>query len=340
VMVWQQEAAEQWLGLNVVSIFGPEFYMGGQYTPAKIVDDINANPDKYRNVQYVIENMQSGELAKGIEEALNDNGIGADRVIFTNFPKSLDGVESIPGVLDHNKEVVMASPNTGDGGSGGSSADVATGLCAGEETEFCFDNDVLCRIVLVPEDDMTSVVMNVQETTYPTSGATAPENATYRYLDISPSPALEGACNATIEFTVDASWMTAQGAGPLDIALLHWHDGAWERLETEYLGTNENGDYLYRAYCTGFSPFAVSFEVGAAIDAETGTTEESVNATATTAATETVTATATATTAPVSYTTAATPTGAGAETTTPQPAPLPLALALGAFALAVVLKRH
>ncbi|MDD3621499.1 MAG: zinc ABC transporter substrate-binding protein, partial [Methanofollis sp.] len=104
VMVWQQEAAEEWLGLNVVSIFGPEFYMKGQFTPAKVVDDINADPEKYQDLKYVIENMQSGEMAKGIEEALHDHGIKAERVIFTNFPKSVAGVESIPDVLHHNKE--------------------------------------------------------------------------------------------------------------------------------------------------------------------------------------------------------------------------------------------
>jgi zinc/manganese transport system substrate-binding protein len=106
VMVWQKNAAEDWLGLHVVSVFAPEFYQGGNYTPAKIVDDINAHPEKYRNVTYVIENMQSGEMAKGIEEALHAQGINATRVVFTNFPKSVDGVNSIPEVLAYNKQLV------------------------------------------------------------------------------------------------------------------------------------------------------------------------------------------------------------------------------------------
>ncbi|WP_298669055.1 metal ABC transporter substrate-binding protein [uncultured Methanofollis sp.] len=112
VMVWQREAAEDWLGLNAVAVFGPETYMGGQVTPAKVVDDIAADPQKYRSVRYVIENMQSGEMGKGIEEALHDRGIRADRVVFTNFPKSVEGVSSLPDVLAHNKEAVMASPPT------------------------------------------------------------------------------------------------------------------------------------------------------------------------------------------------------------------------------------
>ena len=107
VMIWQKDAAEQWLGLNIVDFYAPDFYMNGQYTAAKLVDRIQADPEKYANVKYVIENMQSGELAKGVEEALNDLGIDAERVIFTNFPKSLDGVDTIPDVLEYNKGLVM-----------------------------------------------------------------------------------------------------------------------------------------------------------------------------------------------------------------------------------------
>jgi len=106
VMAWQKNAAEDWLGLHVVSVFAPEFYQNGNCTPAKIVDDINAHPEKYRNVRYVIENMQSGEMAKGIEETLHAQGINATRVIFTNFPESVNGVDSIPEVLAYNKKLV------------------------------------------------------------------------------------------------------------------------------------------------------------------------------------------------------------------------------------------
>jgi zinc/manganese transport system substrate-binding protein len=106
VMVWQKDAAEKWLGLNIVSIFAPEFYQGGKFTAVKLVDDINANPEKYKNVKYIIENMQSGEAGKGIEEALHDHKIPAERVIFTNFPKSIEGIDSIPEILAYNKELV------------------------------------------------------------------------------------------------------------------------------------------------------------------------------------------------------------------------------------------
>lgn len=107
VMLWQREPVEKWLGINVVNIFAPEFAMNGTKTAAKVVDDINANPEKYKNVSFIIENMQSGELAKGIEESLKDKGIKAERVIFTNFPGSVEGADSMADVLRYNKELVL-----------------------------------------------------------------------------------------------------------------------------------------------------------------------------------------------------------------------------------------
>jgi zinc/manganese transport system substrate-binding protein len=115
VMLWQQDPVKNWLGMDVVNIFAPDFAMNGTKTPAKVVDDINANPDKYKDVAYIIENMQSGELAKGIEEALHDKGINAKRVIFTNFPGSVEGADTMAEVLSHNKHLVLqqiATPKT------------------------------------------------------------------------------------------------------------------------------------------------------------------------------------------------------------------------------------
>ena len=110
VMLWQREAAEKWLGLHVVSVFAPGFYNNGESTPRAVINDIFDHPEKYRNVKYVIENMQSGDMAKGITEALHDNKIPAERVIFTNFPGSIPGVETLPDVLSYNKGLVTPDP--------------------------------------------------------------------------------------------------------------------------------------------------------------------------------------------------------------------------------------
>ena len=47
VMIWQREAVEDWLGLSVVTVFGPPFYEEGRFVPQMIVDDIINNPEKY-----------------------------------------------------------------------------------------------------------------------------------------------------------------------------------------------------------------------------------------------------------------------------------------------------
>ncbi|WP_254591274.1 metal ABC transporter substrate-binding protein [Methanocella conradii] len=107
VMLWQQEPVKNWLGMDVVNFYAPEFAMNGTKTPAKLVDDINANPEKYKDVAYIIENMQSGELAKGVEEALHDKGINAKRVIFTNFPGSVPNTTTMADVLKYNKQLVL-----------------------------------------------------------------------------------------------------------------------------------------------------------------------------------------------------------------------------------------
>ena len=112
VMMWQVDPVQKWLGMDVVNTFAPEFVMKGTKTPDKIVADINAHPENYTGVAYVIENMQSGELARGIEEALHDKGINAKRVIFTNFPYSVAGVETMADVLNYNKNLVLQSAAT------------------------------------------------------------------------------------------------------------------------------------------------------------------------------------------------------------------------------------
>jgi zinc/manganese transport system substrate-binding protein len=112
VMLWQQDPVKNWLGMDVVNFYAPEFAMNGTKTPAKLVDDINANPDKYKDVAYIIENMQSTELAKGVEEALHDKGINAKRVIFTNFPGSMPNTATMADVLNYNKHLVLQSTAT------------------------------------------------------------------------------------------------------------------------------------------------------------------------------------------------------------------------------------
>jgi len=114
-IAWQQDPVKDWLGMNVLYFYAPEFAYGGNKTPAKVVDQIKAEQDKLHSLDlvsgggevYVVENMQSGEMGQGIEEALTDIGIQTKRVVFTNFPKSVEGVNTIPDVLAYNKNLIL-----------------------------------------------------------------------------------------------------------------------------------------------------------------------------------------------------------------------------------------
>jgi zinc/manganese transport system substrate-binding protein len=71
-----------------------------------VVNDVYTEAGKYHNVRYVIENLQSDKMANCLEEALRDKGIPVQRVTFTNFPKSLPGVDSLHDVFHYNKGLV------------------------------------------------------------------------------------------------------------------------------------------------------------------------------------------------------------------------------------------
>jgi zinc/manganese transport system substrate-binding protein len=99
VILWQQVAAGKWLRLTVNFVFASDFYNYGQSTPQAVINDIFDHSEKYRNVKYMIGNMQSRNMAKGIAEVLHDNGIFVQRGIFTNFSGSVHGGETIPDVF-------------------------------------------------------------------------------------------------------------------------------------------------------------------------------------------------------------------------------------------------
>ncbi|WP_321506272.1 PKD domain-containing protein [uncultured Methanoregula sp.] len=60
---------------------------------------------------------------------------------------------------------------------------------------------------------------------------------------------------AKIEFTVSPSYLESQKMTYRDVQLYRFHDKAWEKLPTEYVGMKD-GAHLYRATSTGFSYFA------------------------------------------------------------------------------------
>lgn len=109
--------AETWLGMNVVTSYPqPE-------TVQAIIDDIRANPDKYRTIAessscgkiFVIENIVAGQnMGIGVHEALLDENIPCERVIFLNLPKSANNVDSILDYYAYNKALILDRVSTSD----------------------------------------------------------------------------------------------------------------------------------------------------------------------------------------------------------------------------------
>ena len=106
--------AETWLGMNVITS-----YPNPQSVQA-IVDDIHADPAKYLKIAegsecgkiFVIENIVAGQdIGKAILEALSDENIPCERVIFLNLPKSADGIDTILDYYAYNKALITESIN-------------------------------------------------------------------------------------------------------------------------------------------------------------------------------------------------------------------------------------
>ncbi|ABN07264.1 periplasmic solute binding protein [Methanocorpusculum labreanum Z] len=106
--------AETWLGMHVITSYpSPE-------TVQAIVDDIHADPAKYSKIAedakcgkiFVVENIVAGQdIGKPIHEALTDEKIPCERVVFLNLPKSADGINSILDYYTYNKDLILDSIN-------------------------------------------------------------------------------------------------------------------------------------------------------------------------------------------------------------------------------------
>jgi PGF-pre-PGF domain-containing protein len=89
-------------------------------------------------------------------------------------------------------------------------------------------------------------------------GISKPEAPVYGYHKIDLYRATNDDVNqAVIEFTVSESWLNGQKMTAHDVQLLRYHENAWEKLPTEYVG-KKDGNLIFRATSTGFSYFATA----------------------------------------------------------------------------------
>ena len=109
-----ENQAETWLGMNVIASYpSPQ-------TVQEIIDDIHADPAKYLKIAedskcgkiFVVDNIVAGQdIGKPIHEALTDENIPCERVIFLNLPKSAEGINSILDYYAYNKALILNSIN-------------------------------------------------------------------------------------------------------------------------------------------------------------------------------------------------------------------------------------
>ena len=163
------------------------------------------------------------------------------------------------------------------GHSGGSSSSSGGGsppaIRAGASCTFGdLTGSAVTGVTLTASGDIERVMLAVKTARLP-AGVEPPETPVYEYVEITLSranPADIG--NATIEFVVPMAWFEENGLAPDDAVLLHYVNGTWETLPTEYLGM-EDGNCQFRATTEGFSYFAVSAAEGAPLAATTPVVE-------------------------------------------------------------------
>ena len=87
----------------------------------------------------------------------------------------------------------------------------------------------------------------------------APPTPVYQYLSIT-SSTITGVVNqTTLDFSVPQAWLTDHGFEQRDIVMLHYVNGTWQALNTEFISQN-GGTVLYRATTPSLSYFAIAYQ--------------------------------------------------------------------------------
>jgi PGF-pre-PGF domain-containing protein len=86
-----------------------------------------------------------------------------------------------------------------------------------------------------------------------------PLTIVYQYLSITSSTITGAVSKITFDFSVPQSWLTEQGFTTGDIVMMHYVDGQWKTLETQFV-SEKSGNVYYRATTTGLSYFAIAYQ--------------------------------------------------------------------------------
>ena len=167
----------------------------------------------------------------------------------------------------------------GGGGGGDTGPTFATGICenlrSGETFTFSdISVSSVSSVTITAANTIPRMMVTVRESACP-NAANPPVDDIYEYFDINlywTNP--NNIDSALVIFSISADWLEARGISPDEIGLMHYVNGAWEALETDFIDERD-GKYHFRATTWGFSTFAI-----AAVALENETTGEETNTTA------------------------------------------------------------
>jgi PGF-pre-PGF domain-containing protein len=101
------------------------------------------------------------------------------------------------------------------------------------------------------------VITAMQQSSLPSTIA-PPLTTVFQYLSITSSTITGAISKITFDFSVPQSWLTEHGFTTGDIVMMHYVDGQWQTLETQFM-SEKSGKVYYRATTTGLSYFAIAY---------------------------------------------------------------------------------
>ena len=216
----------------------------------------------YMLSHYTVDNLTE----KDVEDALSAV-TGADcSGFFTRWENSY-GRLSVEEVKDWLHDYSKGQEGGGEtpGGGGGTPPTMITyylpPLKKGENFSIRVENTAISEIALEAENDISGASFAVWELTGKPAGiAVEPSGATYKYLNVETENLTDAQIGSvTIRFSVEKSWINANGIGISTVTLNRYNPAAsaWTALPTTLVG-EDGGHAYFSAVSPGLSVFAIS----------------------------------------------------------------------------------
>jgi PGF-pre-PGF domain-containing protein len=235
------------------------------HAPQNAFFDIEFNLKNFADYMlshYTVDNLTE----KDVEDALSAV-TGADcSGFFTRWENSY-GRLSVEEVKDWLHDYSKGQEGGGEtpGGGGGTPPTMITyylpPLKKGENFSIRVENTAISEIALEAENDISGASFAVWELTGKPAGiAVEPSGATYKYLNVETENLTDAQIGSvTIRFSVEKSWINANGIGISTVTLNRYNPAAsaWTALPTTLVG-EDGGHAYFSAVSPGLSVFAIS----------------------------------------------------------------------------------